>query len=634
MQSMMIVAVLGAVLAAAPDEAPVKSYARAVEAWRAGRYGEARRGFLLAAAGGVQTRDWATLYAGLSALRGGRPGEAARILRGLRDGPRARRARHSEADALWDLGRKREAAALYAQPGDGDAGVALYRSGQLRRLLVEEPDHPLCSKVHLKLGPAERIQRARNLIERRHWQRAAQEMDALPGAEARYWAGMARYRTRHDYAKAADLLLEASRGLSGELAADALFHSARALSRADQDDLAIARYREVVRRFPKAPDAAEAAFLVGWLDYNRGRFQDALAPLGDAERVYRDSKQARPAGWFLGWSRFLLGGFTDALADLDRLSRGADGELDLGKLAYWRGRCLERLGRKADAEAAWRDVQTRFPLSWYALLARRRVAVDVPPADAREPEIDPAVAGDKVVARVDELLEVGLGEDAAAELRDAEAALLKRHGERAIGVLIDRYRRAGDWKRVYLLGAAHGVPSASFPLAYRDLVDRYGPPGGNPEFYLLAIMRKESAFDPRDASYADAQGLLQMIPPTSRRVATRVGMTYKDGILYEPEANVRLGAWYIGRLFKKFGAQVPLGAGAYNAGPGPMMRWCDKNGGRPLDEFVELVPFEQTREYIKKVTANYARYLHIYRQTLAELPEVPDCKYAVDDINY
>jgi len=634
MQSMLFVAVVAATIVPPAQEQARTAYARGVAAWRAGRDGEARTHLLAATKGPILTRDHATFYAGLAAARSGRHREAARLLHGLRDGPLAVRARWHEAAALFELGRKSEAKKLYGQPGEGDRGLALFRSGQQRRLVVEEPDHPLSAKVNVRLAHQERIERARNLIARRQWQRAAAELDKLPGAEARYWAGMARYRTRHAYAEAADVLFDAHAGLSGARAADALFHSARALSRADRDDEAIARYREVVSRYPGSNDAAEAAFLAGWLEYNRGRFDKAIAPLLEAERKFPQSPYARPARWFAGWSRFLLSRYGEALADFERLVKDAEGELDTGKLLYWRGRCLDRLGRAPEAEAAWREAQARFPLSWYALLARQRVAGDVPASDGAVPKIDSGVTADPLILRADELIAVGLHQDSAELLRDGEAALMKRHGGSAIGVLIERYQQAGDWNRVYQLGSANKIAKASFPLAYRNLIDRYGPPAGNPDLYLYAIMRKESGFGPGVASYADAQGLLQMIPATSRRVAPKVGLKYRDGMLYEPEANVRLGAWYIGRLLQKFSGQVPLGAGSYNAGPKPVMRWCDRHGQRPMDEFVELIPFEQTREYTKKVTANYARYLHLYQGRTYQLAEKPACKYAVDDLDY
>src|SRR5262249_55309633 len=123
-----------------------------------------------------------------------------------------------------------------------------------------------------------------------------------------------------------------------------------------------------------------------------------------------------------------------------------------------------------------------------------------------------------------------------------------------------------------------------------------------------------------DVSYADARGLLQMIPPTSARVAATAGWSFYPDELYDPEVNVRLGAIYIGSLFKKFGAEVPLAAGADNAGPRMMSRWCEQHGKQPTDEFVELIAFAQTREYAKRVTSLYAKYRYLYGPTPYEIP--------------
>jgi soluble lytic murein transglycosylase len=135
-------------------------------------------------------------------------------------------------------------------------------------------------------------------------------------------------------------------------------------------------------------------------------------------------------------------------------------------------------------------------------------------------------------------------------------------------------------------------------------------------------------------SYADAQGLLQMIPATTRRVAKTLGVPYDPGRLYEPAFNVQTASWYIGRLLQKFKGQVPIGAGSFNSGPRPVMKWLDQNGHREIDEFVELVPFTQTREYMKKVTENYARYRYLYENVLYEQPLVVDKQYVKDQLTY
>jgi soluble lytic murein transglycosylase len=174
----------------------------------------------------------------------------------------------------------------------------------------------------------------------------------------------------------------------------------------------------------------------------------------------------------------------------------------------------------------------------------------------------------------------------------------------------------------------------AYPRAYQHLVDKYRHLGKHPEGYLYAIMRKESGFDPHVLSYADAQGLVQMIPPTTRRVAKALGIPYDPGRLYEPEYNLQTGSWYIGRLLQKFKGQIPLGAGSFNSGPRPVMRWLDRNGHREIDEFVELVPYSQTRGYMKKVTENYARYRYLYFGELYEQPLQIDRRYVQDQLTY
>jgi len=167
---------------------------------------------------------------------------------------------------------------------------------------------------------------------------------------------------------------------------------------------------------------------------------------------------------------------------------------------------------------------------------------------------------------------------------------------------------------------------AAYPRAYQPLVEKYGPAANNPELFLYAIMRKESGFDPHDVSYADARGLLQMIPPTSTQVAAGLGEPFFADQLYDPEINIHLGAQYIGQLYGKFGHELQLTAGAYNGGPRMMGRWCVQNAKYPTDEFVELIAFPQTREYVKRVTTIYARYRYLYGSTQYEVPLTLDTK--------
>ena len=125
-----------------------------------------------------------------------------------------------------------------------------------------------------------------------------------------------------------------------------------------------------------------------------------------------------------------------------------------------------------------------------------------------------------------------------------------------------------------------------------------------------------------------------MIPPTTERVARQLKIPYDAGRLYEPAYNIQTGSWYIGRLLQKFKGQIPIGAGSFNCGPRPVMKWLDQHGDREIDELVELVPYRETREYMKKVTENFARYQYLYEHKVYEQPLTVDRHYLDNSLTY
>ena len=503
------------------------------------------------------------------------------------------------------------------------------------------------------LTPENRLRRAETLTRDRHWDEALAELAKLPADlpaplafERDFQIGMTKFHMRRDYARAAELLLGAAPHLAGDKAAEAAFHGARALSRVDRDDEAIAGYKKVVEQFPRSRWAAEAQYLSGWLDYNRGRFRESLPGLQATLDHFGKSAFADDAAWCLAFAHLLLGDADAAFAGLARYAKmpatGMTADERATQVAYWRARLLEKIGRKDDAQAGYRALAHDRPLSFYGLLAAARLRdmkTDEPKIDPPTKEIADATPAraerDPAVARALELLEAGMNVEAGDELRRSETDVLKRAGgDKAMPWLLGLYRRAEDYHRAYQLAESHGgaalaaAPTggarvfweAAYPRAYAELVERYGPPAGNPDVLLYSIMRKESGFNPLDVSYADARGLLQMIPPTSARVAATAKVRFAPDELYDPETNVRLGAIYIGSLFEKFGGQIPLAAGAYNAGPRAMAKWCDQHAKHPTDEFVELIAFTQTREYVKRVSALYAHYRYLYGPAPYQLP--------------
>jgi len=174
----------------------------------------------------------------------------------------------------------------------------------------------------------------------------------------------------------------------------------------------------------------------------------------------------------------------------------------------------------------------------------------------------------------------------------------------------------------------------SYPACERDLLKKHTGTDLSFVLFLQAIMRTESGFDPMALSVANARGLMQMIPPTTRVVAERLDLEYSDDRLFDPEFNIRTAAWYIGRLVKKFRRQWPLAAGAYNGGAPAMMNWCKKNGHLPLDAFVESIPWTESRRYTKRVTEAFARYAYLNGTPIPRLSLKVNPDFLDDGIDY
>ena len=697
----MVVAAVIVALGASADAKPAKhdDVVRLGEAFRAYDRGDLDAAAkLLAKVGPVVNADYAAWLRGMVALRRGEADAAQKSFEQLGklhsrfNGQVAWRL----ADCAWLRGDRAGAARDYAKlikkPGaedDGDIGTAMYRIAEVANtaaayhaLAVAHPAHPLAALAEQKmqelgggpLTPADRIERAKQLTTAHLWDQAIAELALVPktgipddlAAQRDYWTGTTLFEMRRRYGDAGKLLL----GVYAKLPAsggppnapEAMFHGARALSRADDDDGAISWYHKVVAAYPHTAYAEEAQFLSGWLEFNRGNYKQAIAPLEESLARYPHSKWVDDSLWFLGMAHYFLGEWDAARQKLAILA-AHKGALEGGKGEYWLARIDQRLDHKTAAIDGYKATVARYPFSWYSLLARSRLAGlgvkigpfgdgDVKPHGPKlADKVDEALASDELIARADELIAAGMGIDAGDELARDERGFLKRHDSNkgaAFAMLLDRYRKSGNYNRPWMLAVSYsgtaldGPPEGdaerwwenAYPRAYRGLVEKYQKLGDNPDGYLYSIMRKESGFDPHDLSYADAQGLLQMIPPTTQRVARTLGIPYDPGKLYEPEYNVETGSWYIGHLLAKFKTQIPIGAGSFNSGPRPVMKWLDTNGDRDIDELVELVPYTQTREYMKKVTENYARYRYLYAHELYEQPVTVDKHYVINQLTY
>ena len=416
----------------------------------------------------------------------------------------------------------------------------------------------------------------------------------------------------------------------------------------DQDDLAIRSHLQMAKSYPKGPLAPRAIYYAGWLELNQGRCPKALPILQRVLSEYPDSKWATDARWSIAWCQITGKQWAAAIGTLAPQTAESKPALG-GQALYWTGVAYQGLGENKKARQAWMRTIRRFPLTWYSLLARARLGKHAPrlPRLKKAKKLPPVK--NELLAKAYELCRADLGELAVVLLRHGEKDYLDKHRSRdELLALLQAYRRASDFNRPWYLTltrrisdlyqlpsrATREVWNHSYPACERDLLKKYAGTDLSFVLFLQAIMRTESGFDPLALSVANARGLMQMIPPTTRVVAKQLDLEYSDDRLFDPDFNIQTAAWYIGRLVKKFRRQWPLAAGAYNGGAPAMMKWCQKNGHLPLDAFVESIPWTESRRYTKRVTEALARYAYLNGTPLPRLSLKVNPAFLDDGIDY
>jgi soluble lytic murein transglycosylase len=458
--------------------------------------------------------------------------------------------------------------------------------------------------------------------------------------------GRAERKERH-YARAIALLGPvAERCDDPALRGRALFVLAGAVAIAGDRGEAIALYRRFVRENPGHPYADDALFLSADLLARAGRTAEAAEALGQISRDYPQGDYKDEARFKLAWLAKRAGDADAAIARLlaiEEAARDVDA-YEHARAAYWRGRLLAARG-KAGLEAAraiWSDLARRYPADYYGLLSRARLAEFAgeqgdglpPPLTAPAPEevrYDPGPLRDAQHFRAGVLLmRLGLERQAADELNAVDRSALA--GD-AILLLADALDRAGDPRsahqilrtqaRAQLRKAPEGpnlrVWRIAYPPAFREMVKRWAPPAGVPIDLMQALMREESALDPRAISPAGAVGLTQLMLPTARSLARRLGIPLPGrATLMDPPVNIRIGARFLGDLLRRYDGSVALALAAYNAGGGAVGRWLEDRGRLDLDEWVEEIPIEETRGYVKRVLRSFAAYRLLYGRPVEE----------------
>jgi len=400
----------------------------------------------------------------------------------------------------------------------------------------------------------------------------------------------------------------------------------RYLTRAGQKDKALAAFAAATASGTDA-EAAEASYQRARVLQDMGRTADAAAAYRALAARYPNREVAGDALWELGWTAYVASKPKDAEQTWTRLTEIPGGRSLRIKALYWTGRAREAMAGRVAAERFYQRVTSEAPRSYYGMLAARRspgaiTTASDPPVRLPENPLD-AIASDPGYARVELLRRIGLVDAALEELEDvAQRSIgdtVRLYGLTSAYVRDERYHLALRILRRHFAGVAasgQGVPQAFwemlYPFGWRTEVFDAAQRVGLDPFLVAAVVREESSYYPRAVSRAGARGLMQLMPATAQPMAAVRGWPFRDGsLLDDPAANIHMGSSFLAGLMREFGdARVALAA--YNAGPGNARKWWKARTSDDIELWVEQIPFDETRNYVKKVTLSWHEYTRIY----------------------
>lgn len=359
---------------------------------------------------------------------------------------------------------------------------------------------------------------------------------------------------------------------------------------------------------------------------DKGEPRLALKVVEDARPQSRENKveAAFHAGWIA--LRFLNDPARAATAFAD-LASVAETPLSKSRAAYWRGRAAEAAGDTA-AAAGFYEQAGIDSSTFYGQLARARIGrTDVPVRRVEAPAPAEAVPESvRVVAVLEALgardLALGLALDTARRLDDP----------RQIATLAAATEAAKDARTTLVVGKAaaqrgFALDDVAFPTF--GLPDFKPLAGSAAREIVYAIARQESAFQTKAVSGAGARGLMQMIPPTARRTAQKAGVPFDaDRLTSDPAFNVQLGAAHLGELLQENDGSLILTFAAYNAGARRVREWIAAYGdprkpGVDAIDWIERIPFTETRNYVQRVMENVAVYKARFAEAATPAPSTP-----------
>jgi soluble lytic murein transglycosylase len=549
------------------------------------------------------------------------------------------------------LGEQPQAALSYEKAfyGYPNTDLAAQSSTALERL------RPALGKDFPTPTARQQLDRCEKWLDAKQYPKARPEYAALAESltgpekdDARVGIGKSDYLAGNF--NAAFLYLKGLHVSRSEAEAERLYYLEEASRKTDNDTEMTAAVKQLDEHYPQSAWRLKALIAAGD-NYLLTKDRERYIPLFKAAAEgFPDDGSTSYAHWKVAWDAYLSDKPERASLLREQVERYPD-DSRAGTALYFLGRIAETGGKFGEARAYYDRISAQFPHFFYGVLARKqlrdKVAAATPDNDAvmwledvdwpvhRDlSATEPNAATERRIRRARLLADANLPDLAEAELRfgaktDNEqpqllAMELARSAESAFRALRVMKSFSADYLSMPLDKAPVPFWQMLFPLPYKDDVFVNARERGLDPWDVAALIRQESEFNPSAKSRANAYGLMQLRPPTGRMLGKQQGMgAVSTNSLLKPEVSIKLGTEYLRQQLSSWDGDWFRTLAAYNAGPGRVRQWLAGTNYREPVEFLESIPFTETREYIQAVLRNADIYRELYSKGNAPIPESP-----------
>ncbi|MEH1901667.1 MAG: transglycosylase SLT domain-containing protein [Nostoc sp.] len=460
-----------------------------------------------------------------------------------------------------------------------------------------------------------------------------------------------------------------------------LYRTARGLQVGGQDkEKAIATYKQLVQQFPNSEDTGNALLRLAemaktpkdglpYLQQVISKFPKqagtALAQKAKTFQALKDQKSASQAWqlliakygnsdeaaeyrWKIAQDKAKAKDYVGAWQWAEPIVTNNPNSILAPRAGFWVGKWAALLGKQQQSQTAYEYVISQFPYSYYAWRAATMLGLNVgnfnnvrvinPEVITPQRPLPPA--GSETFK---ELYLLGQDRDAWLQWQTefqnkiqptvaeqfTEGLMRQAKGENLIG--IDKISKLEDREipaelaQYQTLSKQITYWQARYPFPYLREIEKWSTERKLNPLLVTALIRQESRFEPKIKSVANATGLMQLLPSTAQWIAPQIKVDIKTINLENPNDNIMLGTWYLDHTHQQYNNNSLLAIASYNAGPGNVSKWLQTQTTQDPDEFVEEIPFDETKNYVRQVFGNYWNYLRLYNPEISGIV----AKYAV-----